>query len=489
MIWGSLALLKPAFALSNPPPFLRKPAATMRPLACLIGLALLVGAGAARAESDDPASIDKVVKLNKRAVDEYENLNFEEARKILKDALAACAQAGLETHGVAARSHVHLGVVLFAGFKQKDQALREFKKAIEIQGDIKLDKTLANPEIQAVFDEAVEAQKGVGGGGATPSGGDAVTHEPVTRAQQGKPIPINVTIEASVGAKKVVLSFSADGSEDFGEREMKEESPGNWTGEIPASATVGAKLKYYIEISGAGGDTVASKGSAAEPLVVALQRPGGGAVGPVRRTTTVVTPKPDETGPATWYFGLGLGTGFGWTTGTGEINSGDHISPPGFALAKLGQLAPEVGYFVSPQLMLSLEFRYQLVRGATAFFATDNSCGASMVCSPASYAIAGFGRANWLFDFGDLHPFVAGLVGAGTIRHLATFPTEPHCGSNKTSTCIDTIAAGPLFVGGSGGILYNLSPVFALMAEMNMVAGFTKFTLNFDFNVGVAIEY
>ena len=112
-----------------------------------------------------------------------------------------------------------------------------------------------------------------------------------------------------------------------------------------------------------------------------------------------------------------------------------------------------------------------------------------MVCSPASYAIAGFGRANWLFDFGDLHPFVAGLVGVGTIRHLATFPTEPHCGSNKISTCIDTIAAGPIFVGGSGGILYNLSPVFALMAEMNMVAGFTKFTLNFDFNLGVAVEY
>src|SRR5450432_2248220 len=228
---------------------LRKPAATMRPLACLLGFALLAGAGVARAEADDSASIDKVVKLNKRAVDEYENLNFEDARKILKDALAACAQAGLDTHAVAARTHVHLGVVLFAGFKQKDQALKEFKKAIEIQADIKLDKTLANPEIQAVFDEAAEGQKGAGGGGA--SADDAVAHEPVTRAEQGKPIPINVTIASSVKVKKVVLSFSADGSEDFGEREMKEESPGNWTGEIPASATEGAKVRYYIEVSGA----------------------------------------------------------------------------------------------------------------------------------------------------------------------------------------------------------------------------------------------
>src|ERR1022692_2952867 len=247
----------------------------MRPLACLLGFALLVGAGVARAEADDSASIDKVVKLNKRAVDEYENLNFEDARKILKDALGACAQAGLDTHGVAARTHVHLGVVLFTGFKQKDQALKEFKKAIEIQGDIKLDKTLANPEIQAFFAEAAEAQKGGGGGGgpATPSGGDAVTHEPITHAEQGKPIPISVTTDAPVGAKKVVLSFSADGSEDFGEREMHEDSPGNWSGEIPASATVGSKLKYYIEATGAGDQTVGTKGSATEPLVIALQRP------------------------------------------------------------------------------------------------------------------------------------------------------------------------------------------------------------------------
>src|SRR5450432_1944395 len=93
---------------------LRKPAVTMRPLACLLGLALLAAAGPARAEADDSAAIDKIVKLNKRAVDEYENLNFDEARKILTGALAACTQSGLDNQGVAARTHVHLGVVLFA---------------------------------------------------------------------------------------------------------------------------------------------------------------------------------------------------------------------------------------------------------------------------------------------------------------------------------------------------------------------------------------
>ena len=66
---------------------------------------------------------------------------------------------------VAARTHVHLGVVLFAGFKQKDEAVAEFKKALEMAPDVKLDKLLATPEIQEVFDQAVSEQKGEGGGG------------------------------------------------------------------------------------------------------------------------------------------------------------------------------------------------------------------------------------------------------------------------------------------------------------------------------------
>jgi hypothetical protein len=57
------------------------------------------------------------------------------------------------------------------------------------------------------------------------------------------------------------------------------------------------------------------------------------------------------------------------------------------------------------------------------------------------------------------------------------------------TTCVDTVASGPIFVGGTGGILYNLTPSFALKAEANALLGFTKFTFNLDLNVGVAVEY
>ena len=72
-----------------------KTPAGIRVFPCLILCAALVVAPlAAWAQSDE--AIDKVTKLNKKAVEEYENLNFEEARKILKDALDYCSQNGLD---------------------------------------------------------------------------------------------------------------------------------------------------------------------------------------------------------------------------------------------------------------------------------------------------------------------------------------------------------------------------------------------------------
>lgn len=453
--------------------------------------ALVFGRAPAHAE-DEAAAIDKIVKINKRAVDEYQNLNFEKARKLLDEALAACTRSGLDSHPVTARTHVHMGVVLFAGLKDKDGAIAEFKKAAQIQSDLKLDTALATPEIQEVFDQAVAG----GGGGAASGGGataapaeDAITHEPITRALQGKSIAINATLDSSVKAKKMVLLFSADGSDDFGKREMKEQSPGNWMGEIPSSATEGAKVSYYIEAVGDDDQVLARKGSATEPLVVSLRGPGGAALVPPKRKPNEPPPEePASTGP-TWFFALGLGSGFGWTTGTGEVNGADRVNPPGFAWSRLGQVVPEVGYFVNPNLIVSLQLRLQLVTGATEYHSMNPGECPNMVCNPASYAASGFARAAWLFDSGELHPFVGGMLGAGTIRHITSFPSEPHCGADMHSECVDTVASGPIFIGGTGGILYNLTPSVALKAEANALLGFTKFTFNIDLNVGLAVEY
>jgi tetratricopeptide (TPR) repeat protein len=123
----------------------------------VVSLSVLGGlvAVAAPARADEAEMIGRVTKMNKKAIEEYENLNFEEARKILREALDVCTANGLDKHPIKARTHIHLGIVIFAGFKQKELALKQFRKALDIQPDIRLTKSLANPEIQAAFDEAL----------------------------------------------------------------------------------------------------------------------------------------------------------------------------------------------------------------------------------------------------------------------------------------------------------------------------------------------
>src|SRR5262245_25511948 len=335
---------------------------------CLAAIALsaLAATPAARAEAEDSAAVAKITTLNKKAVDEYQNLNFEEARKLLKNAIELCGQSNLDNHPVTARTYIHLGIVTFTGFKQKDEAIKYFRKAIEIQADIKLDKILATPEVQEVYDEAVEQHKADSAPKTPPpppKPGEGIDHEPIAESPQGTAITIKAGVDPGVGAKKVYLSFSADGADDFAEREMKEDPPGSntYVAEIPASATQGGVVDYFIEALGDGDNPVATKGSQNKTMKIAMLGPNGQRLVPALRKGK----KPDKK-PATpadespsLFFGLGIGSGVGYASGTGEVHSTHVVSPPGLAMSRLVHFSPEIGYYLSPDFMLSLQLRYQ----------------------------------------------------------------------------------------------------------------------------------
>src|SRR5262245_12039806 len=107
--------------------------------------------GAAPAVAQDEAA--RVAKLNKQALEAYDNLNFEQAKTFLEQALAAVEAGGLGNDASAARTHLNLGMVLMGGFQQRDAAAEHFKTALKIQPDIAPPRGLFNPEVQAVFDE------------------------------------------------------------------------------------------------------------------------------------------------------------------------------------------------------------------------------------------------------------------------------------------------------------------------------------------------
>src|SRR4051812_4257929 len=174
-----------------------------RPIFRCAALLLLVMAflRGAPAQAQDPAALQKVTDLNKKAVDAYENLDMEEASKYLRQALELCAAEGLNNHKAKARTHIHLGIVMVAGLKQRDRGIQQFKRALEIDPTIKPTKSLLNPEIQAAFDEAAKdmGQGGVAGGVA----GEAP--KPVETAAPPKPPESPAAPESSAPRVKGVV--------------------------------------------------------------------------------------------------------------------------------------------------------------------------------------------------------------------------------------------------------------------------------------------
>jgi hypothetical protein len=138
----------------------RRPLSSRAAAALLAAAALSLAPGAARAQGEPdgaiaaPGALDQIVTLNREGLAAFQRKKFEAARRALRQALAVCDEAGLERHPVTARTHVHLGVVLIAGFGERDLGARQFAEALAIDPRIALTPSLATPELQAAFDEA-----------------------------------------------------------------------------------------------------------------------------------------------------------------------------------------------------------------------------------------------------------------------------------------------------------------------------------------------
>ena len=107
--------------------------------------------------------VGKITLLNRKALEAYQHLEFETAMRLLNEALDQSERAGLTQHPIRARTFVTLGIVSLGGFRQRDQAVKYFRRALQIQPEVRLSPGLANPDIQAAFDEAIAGLSTPGG--------------------------------------------------------------------------------------------------------------------------------------------------------------------------------------------------------------------------------------------------------------------------------------------------------------------------------------
>ena len=281
-------------------------------LACAGAVAL----PARSARAQDQAAVDKLVQMNKKALDDYDTLDWDAAKRILLDALVAGKKAGLDTHPVMGRTYIHLGAVYITGFKDKQKGMQSFSRALEIDPSIQLSKGIETAEVSAAFAEAQRNAHGRGAGSADSSGGGDDNPPPSKKKRRGpimegdgsasdqpkpkkkhrngdeepdlpahigaldcpepdeaiidKPLTVRCALNPSLPVATVYLLYRAPDKEDFNEVLMTKSPKGWLKAQIPKKAVSGKSIQFYFEGRNAAGKPVVANGGADSPNIVLI---------------------------------------------------------------------------------------------------------------------------------------------------------------------------------------------------------------------------
>jgi hypothetical protein len=191
-----------------------------------------------------------------------------------------------------------------------------------------------------------------------------------------------------------------------------------------------------------------------------------------------------------FFVALSAGTGLGVASGSGELDPNAHkLDSAGFAMAQLAHVAPEVGFYVTPDLLISGQLRLQYVNGLNG--KSGMGCGSDNFCTPGNGALAGFVKVTYLLGISPFRLTVGGQIGGGNIRHAVVFPDNT-CRASATSTttqsCVDTLPGGPFLVGPTFGFIYEIGSSFDFIVAVNSALGVPNFTFNLDINAGVGFR-
>ncbi len=322
-------------------------------------------------------------------------------------------------------------------------------------------------------------------------------HRVVDSGRSGNAVPVTARVAATLVFDRLVLAYRPEGATDFLARDMERDESGEYVARIPEPATHGDSVSYYVEARARNGQALASSGTSEEPHTVRLTSDGPEPVAEVDSASEVSEePGRPASAPRVWL-SLGVGGGGGWAKGTPEVNRNYQdattrqvraLEWKNVAPARLMHFSPELGFFISPKLLLSVQGRLQLTTGATEV--RHESCKPTGVCEPASGAVAVLGKATWfLREREAFRPFISLGAGGGYIRYLVDLkdmPLPPDCGPMRNQVCVDTVAGGGFLVGPAAGFIYDLNSTFSLTAALNTLVGLPDTAVNVDLNFGIA---
>jgi hypothetical protein len=431
----------------------------------------------------------EVEKKTTKAMENFDLLEFEEAKKELVDAVALAKKSQLDDDPALARAYLHLGIVEFAGLKNAEAAREAFAAAVAIDPAVEIGvayRTAAMAELlravkQSAQRDEEESADGAGAGCSVLSG---VEHTPVDQGKVGQSVPISVRVGDRVSAQRVSLFFRAAGTAQYVELRMRRGRGCTYQAAIPADAVRGDAVHYYVAAL-SGKQTRASKGSRTSPNIIMLAAASGGDENPLAAEVSEQAEKEEPAGEKkTMFFSLAIGTGAGYVSGTTEVVGSEVDCCVAIALLHVW---PEIGYYFSRRLSLSGAFRMGFALGAN-------------VSGHATAAPAGLVRLRYALSESGLGFQVSAAAGGGIIRN--TVKVEEAASDMDT----DTTASGPFLAGGGIGYVMALSGVSHLVAELNALAAIPggidelgpcpgsgcvrpNFGVQADFNLGVLFAF
>ncbi|MEJ7597158.1 MAG: hypothetical protein WKG01_04545 [Kofleriaceae bacterium] len=432
-----------------------------RSLAVVTLVLALVGTAHADQKSD-------IQKQGREAMEAYDLMDYDAAKKSLNQALAAARKAKLDKDPLTAKIYLYLGVTSFASGDQ-DGAKAAFAAAIAIDPKIQIDPAYKSPELTKLL-ETVKSG-GTGGTSAEPglptdSGPDCLSvkgleHTILDTGTLGAPRAIEALVGSDISPVKVSVMYRTEGTTEFVESKLSKQGDCKYTGAIPAAAMKGSLIHYYVAAYDGNNKVISGKGSSGSPNIMELavgktgpapndnedpinKTKGGGDTMDAVSGGVIVGGKAPKV-----YIAIAAGTGFGYVTG--DTESGNMVQNCCIG-SSLVVLTPELGYYINRKLSIGIAGRIGLPIGANVEGHATVAPGALL---RLRYSLSATGEGVR----------VMGQLGGGILRNTIKLDNA------EDGMDTDIVAQGPLLIGGGIGYMKRLGAKLAFVADLSAVAG------------------
>lgn len=454
----------------------------------------------AQCADEDRATIHEI---NKKAMEQYQNMDFKEARKLLESAFRKAEATECTLDWIHAKTLMNLGVLLAGGEGNIPLARKFFIEALRVRPEAPLDREFATPVLTKIYKRArkrlrireepapwPEIQEFIvehtPEDVSTPS--IPLEHTPVDQAPQGIPVEITCRVSDEVRPREVLLFYRPFKESGFQTVRMeKTETPYTWKGYIPGKAVWGASIQYFVRATPESDNVLASSGSMISPHIIEVISEGGLSDRENPLLKKELTPSKKRKNRFQLRFGPSFGTGLARGTmevmdeqGTVAVRTGlpyDRIDNPGLAPGSLGGTL-EFGYRIMPKLILSLQGRFGYIK-----MFTKNVPGAALADFAAllrvRYDIMDF-ASNWL------GLYAGGGLGFAQIRHAVPLNHEDE---DFTDTTLSMGVTPTVFTGLRIGREKTVSGYLEIAFLTTIWNDADLFTFHMDFSLGVCFSF